>query len=63
MVVITNKAALQNGLLLYGSRVPSDDTVTMTMCNMSGGTQNALVDFPIRITTFGEDGPASLFCF
>jgi hypothetical protein len=53
VVVITNKAALQNGLLLYGSRVPSDGTVTMTMCNMSGGTQNALVDFPIRITTFG----------
>jgi hypothetical protein len=52
-VVITNKAALQNGLLIYGSRVPTDGTVTMTLCNMSGGTQAALVDFPIRIITFG----------
>ena len=53
VVVITNKAALQNGLLIYGSRVPTDGTVTMTFCNMSGGTQHALVDFPIRIITFG----------
>ena len=53
MVVITTKAALQSGLLIYGSRVPSDGTVTMTLCNLSGGTQAALVDFPSRITTFG----------
>jgi hypothetical protein len=52
-VVITNRAALQTGLLIYGSRVPTDGTVTMTLCNMSGGTQAALVDFPIRIVTFG----------
>ncbi len=53
VVVITNKSALQTGLLIYGSRVPSDGTVTMTLCNMTGGTQNALVDFPIRVMTFG----------
>lgn len=52
-VVITNRAALQNGLLIYGSRVPTDGTVTMTLCNMSGVAQTALVDFPIRIVTFG----------
>ena len=52
-VVITNRAALQTGLLVCGSRVPADDTVTMTICNLSGGTQAALVEFPIRIITFG----------
>ena len=52
-VVITTKAALQTGVLIYGSRVPTDGTVTMTLCNLSGVTQAALVDFPIRIMTFG----------
>ncbi|HYH63038.1 MAG TPA: hypothetical protein VD766_14315, partial [Solirubrobacterales bacterium] len=52
-VVVTAKAALPAGILLYGARVPSDGTVTLIVCNLSGGTMPALSSFPIRVITFG----------
>jgi len=39
--------------ILYGLRVPSNDTVTMAVCNFTGGTFPALSSFPIRTVTFG----------
>ena len=58
VVVIADKSALQTGLLIYGSRVPSGGPVTMTLCDMTGGTQNALVDFPIRVMSSATTGRA-----
>jgi hypothetical protein len=52
-VIVTNKAAAPQGVLLYGARVPSAGTVTLKICNLSGGTMPALTDFPIRVITFG----------
>ncbi len=52
-IIISTRAALPAGLLVYGQRVPADGHGTMTVCNHSGATMPALTDFPIRIMTFG----------
>ena len=52
-VILSTKAALQDGILIYAQRVPSDGTVTIDICNLSGTTQAAITDFPIRVITFG----------
>jgi hypothetical protein len=52
-LVISTRAALPAGLLIYGQRVPADGHGTMTVCNLSGSTMPALTDFPIRTVTFG----------
>jgi hypothetical protein len=52
-LIISTRAALPAGLLIYGQRVPSDGHGTMTLCNLSGATMPALTDFPIRTVTFG----------
>ena len=52
-VVVSLKAALPEGILLYGARVPSNGVVTLKICNLSGGAMPAITDFPIRIITFG----------
>jgi hypothetical protein len=53
VVVFSVKAALQDGIVLYGQRVPSDGHVTFDVCNFSGTTQAAIDDLPVRIMTFG----------
>jgi hypothetical protein len=52
-VIITLKGALPEGILLYGVRVPSDGTVTLKVCNFTGGTMPAFSNLPIRAITFG----------
>jgi hypothetical protein len=52
-IVISTRAALPAGLLLYGQQVPADGHGIMTVCNLSGATMPALTDFPIRTVTFG----------
>jgi hypothetical protein len=52
-VLISVKANLAEGILIYGARVPSTDTVTMKVCNLSGGTMAAFSGLPIRTITFG----------
>jgi hypothetical protein len=52
-VMIATKAALQAGMVIYGQRVPAADTVTMTVCNLSGTTMDAITNLPIRTITFG----------
>jgi hypothetical protein len=52
-LVISTRAALPAGMLIYGQQVPADGHGIMTVCNMSGATMPALVDFPIRTVTFG----------
>jgi hypothetical protein len=52
-LIISARATLPAGLLIYGQRVPADGHGTMTVCNLSGATMPALTDFPIRTVTFG----------
>jgi hypothetical protein len=52
-VILSTKAPLQDGVLIYAQQVPSDGNVTIDVCNLSGTTQAAITDFPIRIITFG----------
>jgi hypothetical protein len=52
-IVVSTRAALPAGLMLYGQQVPADGHGILTVCNLSGGTQPALTNFPIRTVTFG----------
>jgi hypothetical protein len=52
-VVFSIQAALQDGIVIYGQRVPSDGHVTFDVCNLSGTTQVAISDMPVRVITFG----------
>ena len=52
-VVLSLKAAAPQGVLFYPVRVPSDGTVTLKICNLSGGTMPAISNLPIRVITFG----------
>jgi hypothetical protein len=52
-VIISARATLPTGQILYGVEVPSADHVIMAACNFSGGTWDALSSFPIRTVTFG----------
>ena len=52
-VIISARASLPSGVILYGVGVPSNDTVTMAACNFTGGTFPSLSSFPIRTVTFG----------
>jgi hypothetical protein len=52
-VIISTQAALQNGIILYAQRVPSDGHVAFDVCNFSGGTQAAISSLAVRVITFG----------
>ena len=52
-VVFSIKAALQDGIVIYGQRVPSDSHVMFDVCNFSGTTQAQISDLPLRVITFG----------
>jgi hypothetical protein len=52
-VVFSVQAPLQEGVVVYGQRVPSDDHVMFDVCNFSGATQTEIVDLPVRVITFG----------
>lgn len=52
-VMISARASLPTGVILYGVEVPSADTVVMAACNFTGGTFPTLSSFPIRTVTFG----------
>jgi hypothetical protein len=52
-VVFSIQAALQDGIVIYGQRVPSDGHVTFDVCNLSGTTQAAISEMPVRVITFG----------
>jgi hypothetical protein len=51
-VVFSTKAAVQDGVIIYGQRVPSNGHVTFSVCNFSGITQAAIDDIPVRLITF-----------
>jgi hypothetical protein len=53
VVIISARASLPTGVILYGVGVQSADHATMAACNFTGGAFPALTDFPIRTVTFG----------
>lgn len=53
VVIISARAALPAGVILYGVGIPSAGNATMAACNFTGGAFPALSSFPIRTVTFG----------
>jgi hypothetical protein len=53
IAVIATNGPLQNGVLLYATRVATADHVTIDVCNFSGTTLNAITSLPVRVVTFG----------
>jgi hypothetical protein len=51
-VVFSVQAPLQDGIIIYGARVPSDGHVTFNVCNFSGTTQVAIASLPVHVITF-----------
>jgi hypothetical protein len=51
-VLFSVQGALQDGVVIYGQRVPSDGHVTFDVCNFSGTTQAAISDLPVHVVTF-----------
>jgi hypothetical protein len=51
-VVFSSQGALQDGVILYGSRVSSDGHVTLNVCNFSATTQAAITELPVHVITY-----------
>src|SRR3954466_10425196 len=51
-VIVSTRAAIQNGIVLYPNRVASAGHVEVNACNFSGTTMTAISGFPVRIITF-----------
>jgi hypothetical protein len=51
-VIVSTRAAIQNGILFHAARVASAGHVEVNACNFSGGAMTALSNFPVRIITF-----------
>jgi hypothetical protein len=49
--IVTTRAAIQNGILLYPNRVASAGHVEVNACNFSGTSMTAISNFPVRIIT------------
>ena len=52
-IIISTRAALPAGMMIYGQQVQADGHGIMTVCNLSGAALPALTDFPIRTLTCG----------
>jgi hypothetical protein len=51
--MIATKAAIQNGVVIYGQHVATDGHVEADVYNFSGGAMTAIAGLPIRVITFG----------
>jgi hypothetical protein len=49
--IVTTRAAIQNGIVLYPNRVASAGQVEVNACNFSGTAMTAISGFPVRIIT------------
>jgi hypothetical protein len=43
---------MQDGVFFYGTQVVDADTIRTQLCNLSGTTQQTLVNLSVRIITF-----------
>jgi len=53
VAMIATNGPVQNGVLLYATRVSSADHVEANICNFSGTTMTAIDGLEVRIITFG----------
>jgi hypothetical protein len=49
--IVTTRAAIQNGIMLYPNRVASAGHVEVNACNFTGTSMTAISSFPVRIVT------------
>jgi hypothetical protein len=49
--IVTTRAAIQNGIVLYPNRVASAGHVEVNACNFSGTAMTPISSFPIRVIT------------
>jgi len=49
--IVTTRAAIQNGVVLYPNRVASAGHVEVNACNFTGTSMTAISGFPVRIIT------------
>jgi hypothetical protein len=49
--LVTTRAAIQNGIVMYANRVASAGHVEVNACNFSGTTMTAISGFPVRVVT------------
>jgi hypothetical protein len=49
--IVTTRAAIQNGIVLYPNRVASAGHVEVNACNLSGTSMTPISNFPVRIIT------------
>jgi hypothetical protein len=50
-VIVSANGAVPAGIMLYGARVPAAGTVTLKICNLSGGTMPAITNLPIAVVS------------
>jgi hypothetical protein len=51
-VIVSTRAAIQGGIVMYANRVASLGHVEVNACNFSGTVMTAISNFPIRVITF-----------
>ena len=49
--IVSTRAAIQDGIVMYANRVASAGHVEVNACNFSGTTMTALSSFPVRVVT------------
>jgi hypothetical protein len=49
--IVTTRAAIQNGIVLYPNRVASAGHVEVNACNFTGTSMTPISNFPIRVIT------------
>ena len=49
--IVTTRAAIQNGIVLYPNRVASTGHVEVNACNFTGTAMTPISNFPVRIIT------------
>jgi hypothetical protein len=49
--IVTTRAAIQNGMVLYPNRVASAGHVEVNACNFTGTSMTPISNFPIRVIT------------
>lgn len=50
--IVSTRAAIQNGIIMYAARVASAGHVEVNACNFAGAAMTAISNFPVRIITF-----------
>lgn len=50
--IVSTRAAVQNGIVLYPNRVATDGHVEVNACNFSGTSMTPISGFPIKVVTF-----------